>query len=118
MLVMHRGLIRNFEPTFFIFNSVVAVPVVTVDNETSTTIQISWTSSGHMVDRYEVTWKRDRSGMCHERDNGDAVITDSSTSYNITGLEESSSYIVSVIAFSVAEIAISVPVTRMTREAG
>ena len=103
---------------FLIFNSAVEVPVVTVDYETSTSIHISWTRVGHIVDRYEVIWERDRLGICHERDNGYVVITDSSTSYNITGLEESSNYIVTVIAFNATEIAPTVSVTGMTSEAG
>ena len=71
-----------------------------------------------MVDSYEVTWERDTSGECNDVDGGLTTIIDGSTSYNITGLEEDSSYIITVTATNAAGSAVSVPVTAMTGEAG
>ena len=92
--------------------------MVTVDSTTATTISLSWTSAGSVVDSYEVTWERDTSGECPDEDEGSATITDGSTSYTITGLEEDSSYIITVNATNAAGSAISVSVTEKTEEAG
>ena len=46
------------------------------------------------------------------------IITGGSTSYTITRLEEDSNYTITVTATNAAGSAVSVPVTRMTREAG
>ena len=71
-----------------------------------------------MVDSYEVMWERDTSGECPDEDEGSATITDGSTSYTITGLEEDSSYTITVTATNAAGSAVSEPVTGMTGEAG
>ena len=71
-----------------------------------------------MVDSYEVTWERNISGKCLDVDESSATITDGSTSYTITGLEEDSSYTVTVTAANEAGSVVSVPVTAMTGEAG
>ena len=91
-------------------------PSVTVN---STTISLSWSvPSGSVVDSYEVVWERDTSGECPDEDEGSVTITDGSTSYTITGLEEDSSYTITVTATNVAGSAVSDPVTGMTWEAG
>ena len=96
----------------------VQAPVVTVDSTAATTISLSWTSAGSVVDSYEVMWERDTSGECPDEDEGSATITDGSTSYTITGLEEDSSYTITVTVTNAAGSAVSDPVTGMTGEAG
>ena len=64
-------------------------------------------------------WQRDTSGECPDEDEGSTTITDGSTSYDIMGLEEDSSYSITVTAISVAgSSAVSNTVTAMTLEAG
>ena len=89
-----------------------------VNSTAATTISLSWTSAGSVVDSYEVTWERDTSGECPDEDEGSTTITDGSTSYTITGLEEDSSYTITVTATNAAGSAASDPVTGMTGEAG
>ena len=92
---------------------------VTVSSTTATTISLSWSvPSGLVVDSYEVIWERDTSGECPDEDEGSAAITDGSTSYTITGLEEDSNYTITVNATNAAGSAASDPVTGMTGEAG
>ena len=71
-----------------------------------------------MVDSYEVIRERDISGECPDVDEGSSTITDGSTNYTITGLEEDSSYTITVTATNEAGSVVSVPVTAMTGEAG
>ena len=95
------------------------MPFAVVSSITATTISLSWSvSSGSVVDSYEVMWERDTSGECSDEDEGSATITDGSTSYNITGLEENSSYTINVTATNAAGSAASDPVTGMTEKAG
>ena len=84
----------------------------------STTASISWSLLNGTVDSYEVMWERDTSGKCPDVDEGSATITGGSTSYTITGLEEDSSYTITMTATNAAGSAVSVPVTAMTGEAG
>ena len=63
-------------------------------------------------------WERDTSGECSDEDEGSATITNSSTSYTITGLEEDSSYTITVVATNAAGSAVSDPVPGVTGEAG
>ena len=98
--------------------SPVEAPVVSVGSTAATTISLSWTSAGSVVDSYEVVWERDTSGECSDEDVGSDTITDGSTSYTITGLEEDSSYTITVNATNAAGSAVSDPVTGMTGEAG
>ena len=93
------------------------MPAISVDVTTSTTISLSWTTSGSVVDSYEVIWERDTSRMCPDVDEGSATITGGSTSYTITGLEEDSNYTVTVAATNALGRAVSVPVIGLTREA-
>ena len=61
----------------------------------ATSISLSWSVPFlSVVTGYEVMWQRDTSGECSEEDEDSATITD--TSYDITGLEEDSSYIITV----------------------
>ena len=63
-------------------------------------------------------WERDTSGECPNEDEGSATITDGSTSYTITGLEEDSNYTITVTATNAAGSAVSDPVTGMTKIEG
>ena len=64
-------------------------------------------------------WQRDISGDCPDEDEGSMSITDGSTSYMITGLEEDSSYSITVTATNAAgSSAVSDTVTAVTGEAG
>ena len=92
------------------------VPTVTANSTTPTTISLSWTSAGSEVDSYEVTWERDTSGKCPDVDDGNATVSGNITSYNITQLEEDSSYTVFVTAVNANQSAVSDLVTRMTEE--
>ena len=89
-----------------------------VDYSTATTISLSWTSAGSVVDSYEVVWQRDTSGDCPDEDEDSMSITDGSTSYMITGLEEDSSYTITVEAMNSIGMATSNTATGMTQEAG
>ena len=89
-----------------------------MDFRAATTISITWTGTGSVVDSYEVMWERDTSGECPTVDEDIATITDGSTSYNISGLEENSNYTITVTVTNAAGSAVSVPVTAMTGEAG
>ena len=64
-------------------------------------------------------WQRDTSGECPDEDEGSISLTDGSTSYDIMGLEEDSSYSITVTASNAAgSSAVSNTVTAMTLEAG
>ena len=63
-------------------------------------------------------WQRDTSGECPDEDEDSISLTDGSTSYDIMGLEEDSSYSITVTASNVAGSAVSNTVTAMTLEAG
>ena len=72
-----------------------------------------------MVNHYVMNWRRDTSGECSDSDSHYASITGGSTSYNITGLEEDSSYSITMRAsISIASTEVSNPATVMTLEAG
>ena len=98
----------------------VEAPDLTADTTTATTITISWNSSDSMVISYEVIWERNTSlkciGVSHM---GNKTINDSSNSYIIAGLEEDSTYSVTVRASNVfGGSAVSNIVTAMTMESG
>ena len=63
-------------------------------------------------------WQRDTSGDCPDEDEGSMSITDGSTSYVITGLEEDSSYTITVEAMNSIGMETSNTATGMTQEAG
>ena len=90
------------------------------DTTTATTISLSWTSAGSEIDSYEVMWETDDVGGCSGgSDMGSTTIIDDSTSYNITELEEDSTYSITVTASNPAgSSAVSNTVTAMTMEAG
>ena len=89
-------------------------------NTTATTISLSWTGAGSEIDSYVVMWETDDVGGCSGGSDMDSTtITDDSTSYDITGLEEDSTYSITVTASnSAGSSAVSNTVTAMTMEAG
>ena len=97
----------------------VEAPVLSVVSERSTSISLSWTSAGSVVDIYEVMWHRDTSGECSTEDESSANITDGLTSYVITGVEEHSYYSISMRASNIAgSTEISNTVRAMTLQSG
>ena len=98
----------------------VEAPVLTAGTTTATTIIISWSNNDLMVTSYVVMWERDITIKCTGFSHMDSTtITDDSTSYDITGLEEDSTYSITVTASnSVGSSAVSNTVTTMTMEAG
>ena len=90
-----------------------------VGSSTDTTSDVSWSiPSGSVVESYVVMWQRDTSRECPDEDISSTTITDGSLSYTIAGLEEDSSYTITVTASNVAGSAVSDPVTGMTGETG
>ena len=65
-----------------------------------------------------MVWERDTSGECPDEDEGSTTIADGSTSYTITGLEEDSSYTITVTATNAAGSAVSDQVFEITLTAG
>ena len=84
----------------------------------ATTISISWSiPSGSVVDSYDVTWQRDTLVGCSDEDQATTTISGGSTGYVITGLEEDSSYIITLRAFNAAGSSEDT-INAMTQEAG
>ena len=76
------------------------------------------TASGSVVDSYEVMWETDDIGGCSGGSDMDSTTTiDGSTDYNIMGLEEDSSYTITVTASNSAGSSED-GVTAMTLKAG
>ena len=63
-------------------------------------------------------WQRDTSQDCPDEDEGNTALTDGSTSYNITGLEEDSNYIVTVTAMNEFWNTTTNNITATTRDDG
>ena len=90
---------------------------MTAGTTTATTITISWSSAGSEDVSYEVMWERDTSLVCTGfSDLDSANITDGSTSYDITGLEEDSTYSITVIASNIVNSVNSEVVNGITQE--
>ena len=86
-----------------------------------TSISISWTiTTDTVVTSYEVMWQTNNIGGCSGGSDMDSTtITDDSTSYEIMGLEEDSTYSITVTASnSAGSSGLGSPVTEMTMEAG
>ena len=74
--------------------------------------------SGSVVTSYQVMWQRDTSVGCPDVEDEDSyTVTDEYTEYTINGLEEDSSYIITVTIFNDAGSSEDT-VTAMTEEAG
>ena len=63
---------------------------------TPTTIPLTWTSAGSVVNSYEVEWRYD--GECSGVRGGSATVVGSMTNYSIEGLEEYITYSITVTA--------------------
>ena len=99
--------------------TVLAQPNITVGTTTATSISLSWTSAGSEVDSYGVMWQRNTSGEYPNEHEDNISLTDGSTSYDIMGLEEDSSYSITVTASNAAgSSAVNNTVTAITLEAG
>ena len=73
-----------------------------------------------MVDEYLIQWERDTSGACPDPHTDSTTISDgSATGHTIPGLEEDSTYTITVTASNGAGSSeVSNTVTAMTGEAG
>ena len=83
---------------------------------TPTTIPLTWTSAGSVVNSYGVKWTYDVE--CSEVMGGSAIVTGTMTSFVIVGLEEYSTYSITVNATNDVSSAVSEVATVRTSEAG
>ena len=96
----------------------VEAPSITVESSvTSTTIPLSWTSAGSVVDSYEVMWIAGP-GDCPGVSGGSTTIDGDTTSHTIEGLEEYITYTITVTATNAVGSAVSDQATQRTSEAG
>ena len=96
-------------------------PTVSLVSTTATTISLSWSDPrGSVVTEYLIEWQRDTSVGCSDEDQDITTITDGSSSYTISGLEEDSSYIINNITASntAGSGCVSNSMTVVTEEAG
>ena len=89
---------------------------VTVDTTTATSISFSWTSAGSEVNSYEVEWTYD--GECSDVRGGSTIVAGIMTSYTIEGLEEYTTYSITVTATNDVSSAVSEVATVRTSETG
>ena len=89
-----------------------------VSSTTATSISLSWTASSGSIDSYEITWRKSSSEQCTDDERGNTTITDGSTSYTITGLEEYSNYSITVTATNALGSVVGHSISGMTGEAG
>ena len=95
-------------------------PSASSDSTTATSISLSWSvPSGSVVDEYLIQWERDTSGTCPDEDTDSTTISGgSATGHTIPGLEEDSTYTITVTASNTAGSSnVSNTVTAMTLEA-
>ena len=87
---------------------------------TTTSITISFSvATGSVVTSYEVMWETDDIGGCSGGSDMDSTTITDAISYNITELEEDSTYSITVTASnSAGSSEVSNTVTAMTMEAG
>ena len=95
-------------------------PNIGVEFTTATSISLSWSvPNGSVVVTYKVMWQRNTSGECPDEDEGSISLTDGFNNYEIVGLEEDSSYSITVTASNAAGSSeVNNTVTAMTLEAG
>ena len=96
----------------------VEAPSITVQSSsvTPTTIPLSWTSAGSVVDSYEVMWTAGP-GDCPGVSGGSTTVDGDTTSHTIVGLEEYITYTITVTATNAVGSAVSDQVTQRTSEA-
>ena len=83
---------------------------------TSTTIPLTWTSAGSVVNSYKIEWMYD--GGCSDVRGDRATVAGDMTSYTIEGLEEYITYSITVTATNDVGTAFSEVATVRTSEAG
>ena len=83
---------------------------------TSTTIPLTWTSAGSVVNSYKIKWTYN--GVCPDVRGSRATVAGDMTSYTIGGLEEYITYSITVTAANNASSADSAVATVRTSEAG
>ena len=99
--------------------SAVQAPVLSVDSQPDAfTVLLSWTSAGSGVDSYVVAWQRDTSVGCPANHEGNATITNGSTSFTLRGLSGDSSYAVTVSDSNGTDMFVSDTLVIQTTEAG
>ena len=92
---------------------------MTAETTTATTISLSWTSGGSEGVSYEVDWQRVTTGECDDEDEGSATLVGGSmNSYTVTGVQEDSSYTITVTASNNNGNKESDLITAMTLTAG
>ena len=111
-----------FNDTTYMIYTVPDPPEITIDSTTATSIIISGgVPSDSVADSYEVMWLTDDVGGCSGGSDMDSTTINSGsiTSYEITELEEDSTYSITVTASnSAGSSAVSNTDTAMTMEAG
>ena len=100
--------------------STVEAPILVAGTTTATSISLSWTSAGSENVSYEVMWETDDIGGCSGGSDMNSIIfTDDSISFDVIGLEEDSSYTITVTASnSGSSGSVSNTLTKMTLQAG
>ena len=90
---------------------------IVIGSISAISISISWRiPNDSVVENYVLMWERDTSEECPDMDKNIITLSDVSTSYIITGLEEWSSYNITVTASNAVGYA-SDSITVMTSEA-
>ena len=97
----------------------VEAPSIAVDmtSVTSTTIPLTWTSAGSIVNSYGAKWTY-YDGECFDVRGGRATIAGDMTNYTIEGLEEYITYSITVTATNDVGSAVSQVAIVRTSEAG
>ena len=101
------------------FSLSVEAPTVISTSVGAFSISVSWSSSGAMVDSYEVLWDRATPDDCPNEHTGSATVSGTAPrSYDIMGLFGDSAYIIRVNATNAAGSAISGPLVVFAEEHG
>ena len=88
---------------------------VIVTSVTPTTIPLTWTSAGSVVNSYEIEW-RYYDGECSNVRRGSATVAGMMANYTIEGLEEYITYAITVTATNDAGSRVSEVATARTSE--
>ena len=119
LLSLYSRLLHNHASTKSLLSlHAVETPILDVDSITATTITLSWSSAGSVIDDYTVAWERQNTEECPNDDGASILITNGSTSYTIAGLEEGAIYTITVTASNIDGSAISDPIYGLTNETG
>ena len=89
------------------------------DSTTATSISLSWNTGGSEGVNYTVVWQRDTSGDCSDENEGSESLSGGSmTMYDISELEEDSTYNITVTATNSLGSEMSVAISANTLTAG